>query len=136
MADKYREIRRTPPLLVHFGNVSTLAAAASEGGGQTSPFSQADSSNKLLQASNRKLNRLKGANPRIDYIKTNMTQWGNNSVVGSYYSSSTSTEAAAVQKKQQLKVFWGKFVPGDVVDVKLSTAAKAGFNFVQYLRGF
>ena len=73
-----------------------------------------------------KLNKLKAANPRIDYIKTNMTQWGNNSVAGSY---SSTTEA--VQKKQHLlKVFWGKFVPGDIVDVKLSTAAKAGFIFV------
>ena len=119
MADKYREIRRTPPLLVHFGNVSTLAASEA---GKTSPV-QADRS--LLKA-NMKLNKLKDANPSIDYIKTNMTQWGNNSVAGSY---SSTTEA--VQKKQHLlKVFWGKFVPGDIVDVKLSTAAKACFIFV------
>ena len=116
MADKYREIRRTPPLLVHFGNVSTLAS--------DQKMASPQPADKQLQATRtiRKLNKLKAANPPADYIKTNMTQWGNNSVEGSYL------------PQKVLKVFWGKFARGDVVDVRLTAPGRV--NYVYVATGF
>ena len=111
MADKYREIRHSPPLLVHFGQVSTMVKG-------DDPLGSNNKTAYLARQAIRKLNRLKGQNPEIISIETNMTQWSNYSIDGTYH---PSIETGEVVNKTD--VFWGKFLSGDVVDVRLKKIA-------------
>ena len=64
-----------------------------------------------LARANRRMNRLKAASPKVTYVWTNMTQWSNNSVSGSYFPTSGDDSS-------KLDVFWGKFRCGDVIDAQ------------------
>ena len=112
MADKYREIRHSPPLLVHFGQVSTMVK-----GDDPLNIGSNNKTAHFARQAIRKLNRLKGQNPEIISIETNMTQWSNHSIDGAYH---PSIETGEVNKTG---VFWGKFLSGDVVDVRLKKIA-------------
>lgn len=96
MADRFREIRRKPPLLEHVGRVSTLDHLQ-ELAGSTAKMAQ-------------KLNKLKRMNPPAS-LATNITTWQNFNVNASYFAQNASSGPT---------YFWGKqFRMYDVIDVHL-----------------
>ena len=108
MADRYQEFRRKPPLLEHFGNISTMVKDdRSNGQMSISDIQKMEANRKRLAV---RFNKLKSINPPAR-LSTNISQWLSNSLDHCYLPSNQS---------EDLKAFWGKnFLPGDVVDVKL-----------------